>query len=240
MAEKYTEFLERYQNDVTRYLAEEDKINEQREQIAECFAQSLAAIENDKANEIRSHEYKMRIIQTSKEVTTTTYNNLLQLYHTTLEALQSNMSSEFKEAILIQKAIRQNRDIRLRKGNVTKRIVNQLLKYYESYYPVELKTVYREGIFAKFTNRDTIDINGELKEYLWLYRNVTENKTDHYLLLELVDGNYCFVIFYFEGNLHYRDERLFIFLGTLWEIVNFAMKDEIYDHYIATTHPVEV
>lgn len=240
MAGKYAALLEQYQNEVTCYLTEEDKINEQREQIADCFAQSLAAIENDKANEIRRHEYKMRIIQTSKEVTTTTYNNLLQLYHTTLEALQSNMSSEFKEAILIQKAIQQNRDTRLRKGNVTKRIVNQLLRYYESYHPVELKTVYREGIFAKCTNRDTIDINGETKEYLWLHRNVTENKTDHYLLLELNDGNYCFLASYFEGNLHCRNESLFIFVGTLWEIVNFAMKDEIYDHYIASTYLVEV
>lgn len=240
MAEKYTSLLEQYQNVAAQYIAQEDKINEQREQIVECFSQSLAAIENDKANEIRRHEYEMRIIQTSREVTTMTYNTLLQLYHTTIETLQSNMSQEIKEAILIQKMIRQNRDTRLRQGVVSKRIVSQLFNYYETYYPDKFKKIYRDGIFAKFTDRETIDINNEIKEYLWLHRNITDKTTDHYLLVELIDGNYCFITSYFDRDADHQDEIFYIFVGTLWELVNFAMKDEIYDCYLSTTQPVTV
>lgn len=232
MEQKYFDLLSAHREDIKNVIVEEEKIDRQCGELSSAMKDEIEKIENEKRDVIKKYNAFLASLDNKKQYLLDYYDTQLNEKMEIRLGLCSGLPESVQDAVLISKQIEKKRDATQRRGKVSKMNIVQLYKYYETCDPTKMSYVSKNGIFGRFGVRKTIDLKTEVADYLWTHRISGSYEDLQHILFLLHDGSYGLIIS--EANAS-GCIRLEIYVGSLWEIVNFAMTDEVYRIYISST-----
>lgn len=234
MDTKYHTLISQNRDEIEKYLVEEAKIEEKKELLVDNFFDNISTLEKEKETELLRHNEVLQQIEIKKQTLTNEYAQQLNVIQLENVNLATSITNEMKNAIHIQKLLMKNRDSSKRKGKISKVGIEQLIQYYETYEAEKI----RQAKYISSQKNGSIDMRTDVKEYIWSQIFTGDNNYDYYILFQLNNGDYGLLVSLSESYLHYRHDDLQIYIGSLWEIVNLIMTDDIYEHYIETTQKI--
>lgn len=233
--EKYFDLLSTHLEEVKNVISEEEKIDSQSRELLNVMKDEIEKIENERQEVIKKHSKILSALDSKKQYLLDYYDSQLKEKMEIRLKLHSDLSEPVQDAIHVSRQIEKKRDTAPRRGKVSKMNIVQLYKYYEICDPTKISYVSKSGIFGRFGVRKTIDLNTEVSDYLWSHRIAGSYEDFQYILFSLHDGSYGLI----NSEAKVPDHIcLEIYVGSLWEIINFAMTDEIYQIYISSTIPI--